>query len=60
MTGGYFDDGYHGNVAVYCPTCGRELLGGACGACLEHDRRRDDPLRLAEISFRTDVNPTTE
>jgi len=47
---GYYDDGYHGDVAVYCPTCGRELLGGACGACLEHDRRREDPLRLAEAA----------
>lgn len=32
-----------------CPDCGRDLvISGFCGACAEHERRRDDPVRLAE------------
>lgn len=32
-----------------CPECDRELIGDVCGACREHERRRDDPMRLTEL-----------
>jgi hypothetical protein len=34
-----------------CPNCGREVALAEpifCGACADHDRLRDDPLRLEE------------
>jgi predicted amidophosphoribosyltransferase len=37
-----------------CPDCGRELQiidPRYCGACAEHERRRDDPLRLEESAL---------
>jgi len=40
-----------------CPNCGRELvITDYCGACAEHDRLRDDPLRLEEARLILSLN----
>ena len=40
----YENEGYE-----FCDDCGREIRGNFCSACREHERRRDNPLRLAEM-----------
>lgn len=42
----------------FCNDCGREIIGDFCGACREHERRRDDPLRAAEEAAIQRLNKT--